>query len=109
MQSVSKQRYCKHVYNNRCFPWSLFRVLIREVNSEDSDPTRVEAGSNNSTVTLRVVGGDEKRSLNSETEKYGHESQMTRTRERLFLRGPAAYKKDRPTLSSERATQKRRP
>jgi hypothetical protein len=26
-------------------------------------PTRVEAGSNTSTVTLRVVGGDEKGSL----------------------------------------------
>jgi hypothetical protein len=29
--------------------------------------TRVEAGSNTSTVTLRVVGGDEKGSLKSET------------------------------------------
>jgi hypothetical protein len=33
--------------------------------------TRVEAGSNTSTVTLRVVGGDEKGSLNCETVKYG--------------------------------------
>jgi hypothetical protein len=32
--------------------------------------TRVEAGSNTSTVTLRVVGGDEKGSLKSETVKY---------------------------------------
>jgi hypothetical protein len=31
----------------------------------------VEAGSNTSTVTLRVVGGDEKGSLKSETVKYG--------------------------------------
>jgi hypothetical protein len=30
---------------------------------------RVEAGSNTSTVTLRVVGGDEKGSLKSETVK----------------------------------------
>jgi hypothetical protein len=30
---------------------------------------RVEAGSNTSTVTLRVVGGDEKGSLKSETQK----------------------------------------
>jgi hypothetical protein len=30
----------------------------------------VEAGSNTSTVTLRVVGGDEKGSLKSETVKY---------------------------------------
>jgi hypothetical protein len=33
--------------------------------------TRVEAGSNTSTVTLRVVGGDKKGSLKSETIKYG--------------------------------------
>jgi hypothetical protein len=38
----------------------------------------VEAGSNTSTVTLRVVGGDEKGSLKSET-KYGYESKGTRT------------------------------
>jgi hypothetical protein len=42
--------------------------------------TRVEAGSNTSTVTLRVVGGHEKGSLESETVKYGHESYGTRTR-----------------------------
>jgi hypothetical protein len=40
-------------------------------------------GPNTSTVTLRVVGGDEKRSLKSETVKYGLEYQGTRTRERL--------------------------
>jgi hypothetical protein len=43
--------------------------------------TRVEAGSNTSTVTLRVVGADEKGSLKSGTVKYGHESQGARTRE----------------------------
>jgi hypothetical protein len=37
--------------------------------------TRVEAGSNTSTVTLRVIGGDEKGSLKPETVKYGLESQ----------------------------------
>jgi hypothetical protein len=42
--------------------------------------TRVEAGSNTSTVTLRVVGGDEKGSLESATVKYGRKSQGTRTR-----------------------------
>jgi hypothetical protein len=34
-------------------------------------PARVEAGSNTSTVTLRVVG-DEKGSFKAETAKYGH-------------------------------------
>jgi hypothetical protein len=68
--------------------------------------TGVEAGSNTSTVTLRVVGGDEKGSLKSETVKYGLKSQGTRTRERLRWQGPAAHTKDRPDLSSERAPHK---
>jgi hypothetical protein len=63
----------------------------------------VEAESNTSTVTLRVVGGDEKESLKSETVKYGRKSQGTKTRERLRWQGPAAQTKDRPVLSSERA------
>jgi hypothetical protein len=42
--------------------------------------SRVEAGSNTSTVDLRVVGGDGKGSLESETVKYGHESHGTLTR-----------------------------
>jgi hypothetical protein len=63
--------------------------------------TRVEAGSNTSTVTLRVVGGDKKGSLISETAKYGRKSQGTKTRERLRWQGPAAHTKDRPVLSSE--------
>jgi hypothetical protein len=51
----------------------------------------VEAGSNTSTVTLRVVGVDEKGSLNSETVKDGPKYQGTRTKERLRWQGPAAY------------------
>jgi hypothetical protein len=68
--------------------------------------SRVEAGSNTSTVTLRGVGGDENGSLKCETVKYGRESQGTRTKERLRWQGPAAYKKDGPVLSSERAPHK---
>jgi hypothetical protein len=63
----------------------------------------MESGSNTFILTLRVVGGDEKESLKSETVKYGHEFEGTRTRERLRWRGPATYIKDRPVLSSERA------
>jgi hypothetical protein len=37
----------------------------------------VEAGSNTSTVALRVVGGDETGSLEFETVKYGRESHAT--------------------------------
>jgi hypothetical protein len=66
----------------------------------------VEAGSNTSTVTLRVVGGDKEGSLKSETVEYGREFQGTRTRERLRWQGPAEYTKDRPDLSSERAPHK---
>jgi hypothetical protein len=43
--------------------------------------TRVEAGSNTSTVALRLVGGNEQGSLESEIVKYGRESQGTRARE----------------------------
>jgi hypothetical protein len=69
--------------------------------------TRVETGSNTSTVTLRVVGGDESGSLKSETVKYGRESQRTRTRGKLRWQGPAACTKDRPLLTSERAPHKK--
>jgi hypothetical protein len=65
----------------------------------------VKGGSNTSTVTLRIVEGDKKRSLKYETVKYGHESEGTRTPERLHWRGPAACTKDRPVISSERAPQ----
>jgi hypothetical protein len=41
---------------------------------------RVDAGSNTSTVALKVVGGDEKGSLKSETVKYGQESYRIRIR-----------------------------
>jgi hypothetical protein len=57
------------------------------------------------TVTLRGVRSDKKGSLESETVKYGRESQGTRTQERLRWQGSAAYTKDRPVLSSERAPQ----
>jgi hypothetical protein len=69
---------------------------------------RVEVGSNTSTVTLRVVGGDEKGSLRCETVKYGREIQGTRSKERLRWQGPAAYIKVRPVLSSERAPHKKK-
>jgi hypothetical protein len=45
-------------------------------------------------------------SLKFETVKYGREYQGTRTRESLRWEDPAAYKKDRPFLSSERAPHK---
>jgi hypothetical protein len=70
---------------------------------------RVEAGSNTSTVTLRVVGGDKKGSLKCETVKYGRETLGALTKDRLRWQGPAAYIKVRPVLSSERAPHKKKP
>jgi hypothetical protein len=72
----------------------------------NSYPTSVEAGSNTSTVTLRVVRGDEKGSPESERVKYGHESYGTLTRKLLRWRGPDAIVNDRPVLSPERAPYK---
>jgi hypothetical protein len=65
--------------------------------------SRVEAWSTTSTVALRVLGGDKKGSLESETVKYGRESHGTRTPEWLRCHRPAAVVNDRPVLSSERA------
>jgi hypothetical protein len=56
------------------------RGVIRKRTGTTKSVTRVEAGSNTATVTLRVVRGDEKGSLESETVKYGRESHGTRTR-----------------------------
>jgi hypothetical protein len=41
----------------------------------------VEAGSITSTVALRIVGGDEKEIIESETVKYGREPHGTLIRE----------------------------
>jgi hypothetical protein len=77
---------------------------ITQTQVHSAEQSRVEAGSNTSTVTLRIVGGDEKGSLESETVNYGHESHGSRTRKCLLhWQGPAAIVNDRPVLSSERA------
>jgi hypothetical protein len=60
-------------------------------------------------VTLRVVGGDEKGSLESETVKYGHESYGTQTRNDCTGEGQQEFVKDRPGLSSERVPQIKKP
>jgi hypothetical protein len=86
--------------------WSVQLLYNSDSSSENSAVTRVEAGSNTSTVTMGVVGGDEKGSLEYETVKYGHENKGTRTQEALLWRGPVACTKDRPVISSERALHK---
>jgi hypothetical protein len=65
----------------------------------------VEAGSNTSTVTLRVVGGDEKGSLKSETVIYGRKSLGTTTEKDCAGKGqrhiqktdPSSRQRGRPT------------
>jgi hypothetical protein len=66
--------------DQQAFPWILIRYITGII-IESEFISRAEAGSNTSTVALRVVAGDEKGSLESETVKYGHESHGTRTRE----------------------------
>jgi hypothetical protein len=65
--------------------------------------SHVEAGSNTSTVALRVVGGDKTGSLESETVKYGRKSHGTRTREW------PRWLNHRPVLSSERVAHINKP
>jgi hypothetical protein len=60
--------------------WSVprgYKITHSEDATKREERTRVEAGSNTFTVTLRVVGDDEKGSLKLETVKYGSESQGT--------------------------------
>jgi hypothetical protein len=84
MEQLSKHISAeKNTRNNRRAVFSV-RSLLRGYKKDKDNrlsESRVEAGSNTSTVTLRVVGGDEKGSLKSETVKYGRESHGTRTRE----------------------------
>jgi hypothetical protein len=58
---------------------SVQRLYEKGTAAKRGPPPRVEVGSNTSTVTLRVVGGDEKGSLKTETVKYSREIQGTRT------------------------------
>jgi hypothetical protein len=116
---IAKQWLCKqwlllgntrsiHACSNRrtvFSMWSVPRSYLEDSWCCSSVPC-VEAGSNTSNVTLRVVEGDEKWSLKSETVKYGCESQGTWTQERPCWQGPAACTNDRPVLSSERAPHK---
>jgi hypothetical protein len=69
----------------------------------------VEAGSNTSTVTLRVVGGYKKGSLKSETVIYSRESQWTRNRERLRWQNQQHIPKTDPSSRQRGRLTKTRP
>jgi hypothetical protein len=77
--------------------------IVKNVIILNGSLSRVQAGSNTSTVALRVVGSDKKGSLKSETVKYGHESHGTRTQKLVRWGGPERIVNDSPVLSSERA------
>jgi hypothetical protein len=76
----------------------------------ESMKTRVEAGSNTSTATLRVVGGDKMGSLKSETVKYGRKFQGTRTEKDCPGKGqrhiqqtdPSSRQSGRPTKKKKK-------
>jgi hypothetical protein len=111
--AVSSQRIGKHAHNNEELLETVFFVgsaprLYKEAPrpAEDGDPCGGGVEYLYSTANLRVVGGDEKGSVKSETVKYGRESQGTRTLERLHWQGPVAYIKDRLVISSEKAPHK---
>jgi hypothetical protein len=111
--------------NRRNVGRGIFCAVRAEATSLDL-ASRVEVGSNTSTVSLRVVGGDENQpsvwgynclflgdintgtwpsrlgSLESETVKYGHEFRRSRTWEWLRWRGPAAIVNHRSILPWER-------
>jgi hypothetical protein len=102
-RAVSRQRFGKQVpaaKNRR----TAIEVLLETVFSIRSVPKVYqwdkfgEAGSNTSTVTLRVVGGDEKGSLKSETVKYGRKSQGTRTEEGCVGKGQRHIQKTDPSF-----------
>jgi hypothetical protein len=82
--------------NRHSDTWHVFSVRF-DPNLYNERRSRVEAGSNTSTVTLRVVGGDKRGSLKSETVKYGRKPQGTRTRERLRWQGQQHIQKTDPS------------
>jgi hypothetical protein len=80
--------------------WSVPRDYKQDSLKQRVRHTRVEAGTNTSTVNLRVVGSDEKGSLKCETVKYGSESLGT------LARACSIYKRQTRPLFRQGAPQK---
>jgi hypothetical protein len=95
--SITRKRISKHPFLTieAVFSVASVRSGYKEVTSPRV--TRVEAGSNTSTVTLRVVGGDETGSLKSETVKYGRKSQGTTTEKDCAGKGQRLIQKTDPS------------
>jgi hypothetical protein len=100
----------------RCFllgPWRCYRTRTRAPDKARHQDLLIgwrsvemwlliNTWSNTSTIVLRVVGGDKKESIKSETVKYGREYHGTRIREWMRWRGTAVTVNNRHILSSER-------
>jgi hypothetical protein len=81
---VSRQWLGKHVprATNRRAPIEvLLEMEFSTLSVQKTYKKDSWSGSNTSTVALRVVGGDKKGSLESETVKYGRVSHWNRTKE----------------------------
>jgi hypothetical protein len=75
----------------------------------DERISRVETGSNTSTVALRVAGGDEKANLESEIVKYGRESRDSNPRMTALARARSNCKRQtRPLVRVTAAHQQTR-
>jgi hypothetical protein len=102
-------------------PWELFRLgteplhyslvlsqFWSELQSQSSE-TRVEAGSNTSTVILRVVGGDEKGNLKSDSKIWSRVSRDSDPKKTALARASSMYKWQIRLLVKEGAPQRTRP
>jgi hypothetical protein len=103
MVSVSKQRNCEDVYNNRCFPWCLCRILIREVNAVTELQCPQELGP---FWRGRIPPPWRKGKSQIRDSKIRSRVPRNSGPRKTALARPAAYTKDRPVLSSERAAHK---
>jgi hypothetical protein len=70
---------CENLKNSQAY--KVTPVVKYNITYEEQKISHVEAGSNTSAVTLPVIEGDERGSLESETVKYDRESHGTWTRE----------------------------
>jgi hypothetical protein len=65
--------------------------------------SRVEVGSNTSTVALRIVGGDEKGSLESDSKKWSRVSRDSDARMTALVMASSIYKRQTRLLVRENA------
>jgi hypothetical protein len=108
--STARQRHNKHASSTiqAVFSvWSVPRGYKRTESEDMKKHTHVEAGSNTSTVTPRVVGGDDKGSLKSETVKmWSRVPRDSDLRKTTLARVSSIYKRHSRHLVREGTPQK---